>query len=67
MTLPIDGNHLRCARRVELYQIYFVVLAISIAQLMVSPIWLRFFLVGPLEWLWRSLTYWKLQPFMRLG
>ena len=53
--------------RVELYQIYFVVLAISIAQLMVSPIWLRFFLVGPLEWLWRSLTYWKLQPFMRLG
>ena len=25
-------------------------------QLVISPIWLRHFLFGPLEWLWRSLT-----------
>jgi uncharacterized membrane protein YeiB len=31
--------------------------------LIVSPIWLRHFRFGPLEWLWRSLTYWKKQPF----
>ena len=27
--------------------------------------WFKHFLMGPVEWLWRSLTYWKLQP-MRL-
>ena len=27
-----------------------------------SLIWLRSFRFGPAEWLWRSLTYWKLQP-----
>jgi uncharacterized protein len=43
-----------------------IVLAIWIAQLVVSPIWLRSFRFGPAEWLWRSLTYWRLQP-MRVG
>jgi uncharacterized protein len=38
------------------------VLAIWIAQMALSPIWLRYFQFGPLEWLWRSLTYWKRQP-----
>jgi uncharacterized protein len=42
-----------------------VVLAIWILQLAYSPIWLRFFLFGPAEWLWRSLTYWRLQPILR--
>jgi uncharacterized protein len=39
-----------------------IVLAIWIAQLIISPIWLRHFRFGPAEWLWRSLTYWRLQP-----
>jgi uncharacterized protein len=51
----------------EYYQIYYVVIAIWVVQLVVSPLWLRFFLFGPLEWLWRSLTYWRLQPFLRRG
>jgi uncharacterized protein len=33
--------------------------AVNIAA---SVLWLHFFSFGPLEWLWRSLTYWKLQP-----
>jgi uncharacterized protein len=33
--------------------------------LIVSPIWLRFFRFGPFEWLWRSLTYLRLQPMQR--
>jgi uncharacterized protein len=49
----------------EYYQLYFVVAAIWIFQLIVSPLWLQFFLYGPLEWLWRSLTYWRIQPFRR--
>jgi uncharacterized protein len=39
-----------------------VVVAIWIAQLTISPIWLRYFRFGPAEWLWRSLTYWRRQP-----
>jgi uncharacterized protein len=32
------------------------------SQLIFSWLWLKFFRVGPLEWLWRSLTYGKFQP-----
>jgi uncharacterized protein len=39
-----------------------IVLLIWIFQLIVSPIWLKYFRFGPAEWLWRSLTYWKIQP-----
>jgi len=48
--------------KLERYQLYYVVLAIWVFQLAVSPIWLRRFRFGPLEWCWRSLTYWKRQP-----
>ena len=34
-------------------------------QLWYSPLWLERFRFGPLEWLWRSLTYWQRQPFRR--
>lgn len=44
------------------FELYYVVLGIWFFQLVVSPIWLRHFRFGPLEWLWRSLTYWKPQP-----
>ena len=44
-----------------------VVLAMSIAQLFWSPLWLSTFHYGPFEWLWRSLTYWRLQPMRRGG
>lgn len=49
--------------RLERYQLYYVVFAIWIFQLIASPIWLRRYRFGPLEWCWRSLTYWKRQPF----
>jgi uncharacterized protein len=39
-----------------------LVLAIWAAQLAWSPFWLRRFEFGPMEWLWRSLTYWRRQP-----
>ena len=34
-------------------------------QLIWSPIWLHFFRFGPLEWVWRSLTYGKAQPLLK--
>ncbi len=39
-----------------------IVFTIWAFQLIVSPLWLKHFKFGPAEWLWRSLTYWKLQP-----
>jgi uncharacterized protein len=34
-------------------------------QVFFSRVWLRHFTMGPFEWLWRSLTYFKLQPLSR--
>ena len=39
-----------------------IVFCIWVFQLIVSPIWLRYFRFGPLEWAWRSLTYLRPQP-----
>jgi len=64
-TLFFFGYGLNYFAEMEFYQIYFVVLAIWALQLLVSPLWLRYFLYGPLEWVWRSLTYWQMQPFRR--
>ncbi len=47
--------------------VVMIVMAIFAAQLVTSPIWLRFFKFGPMEWLWRSLSYWRLQPMRRRG
>jgi uncharacterized protein len=49
----------------ERHQLYYLVAGIWIFQLIASPLWLRYFHFGPLEWLWRRLTYWQPQPFAR--
>jgi uncharacterized protein len=48
--------------KLAFHQIYYVVGAVWIFQLIFSSIWLRYFRFGPFEWVWRSLTYWKMQP-----
>jgi uncharacterized protein len=52
--------------KMERYELYHVVFSVWIFQMIFSMVWLRFFRFGPLEWLWRSLTYWEWQP-MRKG
>ncbi len=47
---------------VEYYKIYYAVAAMWIFNMAFSSIWLHYFEFGPVEWLWRSLTYWKRQP-----
>jgi uncharacterized protein len=64
-TLIFFGYGLNWYAELEYYQLFYIVGAIWIVQLAISPLWLRHFLFGPLEWLWRSLTYWRLQPFWR--
>jgi len=64
-TLFFFGYGLNYFAELEYYQLYYVVVVIWAIQLIISPIWLKHFLFGPLEWLWRSLTYWHIQPFKR--
>ncbi len=51
--------------KLQRYELYYIVFSIWVFQLIVSPIWLKYFRFGPLEWLWRSLTYWKMQPMRK--
>jgi uncharacterized protein len=34
-----------------------IALAIFLSQIVLSAVWLRFFAYGPMEWIWRQLTY----------
>lgn len=43
----------------ERHQLYYVVFTIWAVQLAISPLWLSRYSMGPLEWLWRGLTYGK--------
>jgi uncharacterized protein len=56
------GAGLALYGRFQRHELYYVVVAIWIVQLIWSPLWLRRFRFGPAEWVWRSLTYWKKQP-----
>jgi uncharacterized protein len=49
----------------ERHQLYFIVFAIWAVQIVISPIWLKNFHFGPVEWLWRYLTYGKPPPFRK--
>lgn len=42
-----------------------IVIAVWALQLAISPVWLRHFHYGPLEWLWRSMTYMQWATFRR--
>jgi uncharacterized protein len=50
----------------ERWQLVFIfVPALLAVQLIYSPLWLARFRMGPAEWLWRTLTYWRPQPMRR--
>jgi uncharacterized protein len=40
-------------------------IAFFVVQILFAQWWMRRFKLGPAEWLWRSLTYFKLQPILR--
>ncbi len=47
--------------QVNIWQGMLMVTGIYILQVGFSTIWLSHYRYGPMEWLWRSLTYWKKQ------
>jgi uncharacterized protein len=64
-TAIFDGWGLSWFGKLQRHELLYVVLAVWGTQLLVSPIWLQIFRFGPLEWLWRVLTYWKWQSVFR--
>ena len=44
---------------------FLIAIAIIALQMWLSKLWLKRFYYGPLEWLWRSLTFFKLMPLKR--
>jgi uncharacterized protein len=64
--LIFTGYGLGLYGELQRYQLYYVVAGISLFQLIVSPIWLKYYRFGPLEWCWRALTYWE-KPPMRVA
>ncbi len=47
---------------IEYPQLWLVVLGVWTINIIFSMLWLRFFTMGPFEWLWRVLTYRHLVP-----
>ncbi|GAA4281472.1 DUF418 domain-containing protein [Gaetbulibacter aestuarii] len=45
--------------KLQRHELMYIVFGIWIFQLIVSPIWLKYYRFGPLEWLWRNLSYLK--------
>lgn len=47
------------------HELLYIVFLIWIFQMIASPIWLNYFKFGPLEWIWRNLSYQKKHPFKK--
>lgn len=50
--------------KLEYYQLVWCVLGVWAVNLALSLLWLRYFVFGPVEWVWRSLTYARMQPMI---
>ena len=64
-TILFFGYGLNFYATFKYHQIFYVVFVIWVLQLLYSSIWLSYFRFGPLEWLWRTLTYWRIQPMKK--
>ncbi|MFH4967886.1 DUF418 domain-containing protein [Gaetbulibacter sp. M240] len=51
--------------KLQRHELMYVVFSIWIFQLIVSPIWLKYYRFGPLEWLWRNLSYLKVHALKK--
>jgi uncharacterized protein len=61
-TTVFYGHGLGWFGQLDRIELLGVVVAIWIGQTVLSVLWLRAFEYGPLEWLWRTLTYGERQP-----
>ena len=63
-TLIFYGHGLGLFAEVLRYQQLLIVFGVWALQLWLAPLWLARYGFGPIEWAWRSLTYWHRQPMV---
>jgi uncharacterized protein len=61
------GNGLGYIGYLDRFTQILITIGIWALLLIISPIWLKYFRFGPLEWFWRVLTYWHYQPMRRVA
>jgi uncharacterized protein len=61
-TTIFEGYGFGLFAKLQRYQLLYVVFFVWLFLLIASHLWLRHFRFGPMEWVWRSLTYWRKQP-----
>jgi uncharacterized protein len=59
------GHGLGLFGKIERKYLLLIVVAIWMLQLILTTLWLKAFRQGPLEWIWRSLTYKKRIPLLK--
>ncbi|MFJ8517636.1 DUF418 domain-containing protein [Lysinibacillus xylanilyticus] len=59
------GNAFHLIGNIRFIQSLWICIGIYIFQLLFSKIWLKFFKLGPLEWLWRMGTYWTVPSLLK--
>jgi hypothetical protein len=59
------GDGLSLFGRIDRAWLMAVWFGMSLLQVAFSVWWLRYFRFGPLEWAWRSLVWWRMQPLRR--
>ncbi len=64
-TLIFYGYGLGYHGQFQRYELWYFIAGVWIFQLIFSNIWLRYYSMGPLEWIWRSLTYWSIQSMKK--
>jgi uncharacterized protein len=61
------GHGLGLHGRFSRFELLGVVIGVWIVQILASLLWMRFFRFGPLEWLWRCATYFRIQKLRKVG
>jgi uncharacterized protein len=64
-TFIFYGWGLGLAGKVRVVHLLPITLAVFIVEALISRAWLSRFRFGPAEWLWRSMTYGRIQPLRR--
>lgn len=61
----IAGSVCNFAGNLTYMQTLYVCITIYAIQIVFSVIWMKIFKMGPLEWIWRVITYWTVTPLKK--
>ncbi|MFB0832645.1 DUF418 domain-containing protein [Brevibacillus laterosporus] len=61
------GHIFHLFNQITYLQSLLLCVVIYVIQILFSVMWMRFFTMGPMEWAWRVITYWKVPPLLKIG